>query len=84
MTREQNWIKEKFQLDKESYILFLCCLVREKGVSYLVEVVHEEENDKKLVITSGCSNIDAFTEESKERTAGNKQRAVKGLLRDSR
>lgn len=58
--RESKLIKEKFGLDKDSYILFLGRLVPEKGISYLIEAFKQIETDKKLVIAGGSSDTDEF------------------------
>lgn len=58
--REPKLIKEKFGLDKDSYILFLGRLVPEKGISYLIEAFKQIETDKKLVIAGGSSDTDEF------------------------
>ena len=58
--RESQLIKEKFGLDKDSYILFLGRLVPEKGISYLIEAFKQIKTDKKLVIAGGSSDTDEF------------------------
>ena len=58
--REPKLIKEKFGLDKDSYILFLGRLVPEKGISYLIEAFKQINTDKKLVIAGGSSDTDEF------------------------
>lgn len=61
--REAQLIKEKFGLEKDSYILFLGRLVPEKGLRYLIEAFKQVNTDKKLVIAGGSSDTDAFLEE---------------------
>lgn len=58
--REPQLIKEKYGLDKDSYILFLGRLVPEKGISYLIEAFKQIETDKKLVIAGGSSDTDEY------------------------
>lgn len=58
--RETKLIKEKYGLDKDSYILFLGRLVPEKGIPYLIEAFKQIETDKKLVIAGGSSDTDEF------------------------
>lgn len=58
--REPLLIKEKFGLDKDSYILFLGRLVPEKGISYLIEAFKQIDTDKKLVIVGGSSDTNEF------------------------
>lgn len=63
--REAQLIKEKYDLDKDEYILFLGRLVPEKGLRYLIEAFKRIETDKKLVIAGGASDTDDFYEELK-------------------
>lgn len=49
-------IKEKFNLDKDSYILFLGRLVPEKGIMCLIEAFKKVDTSKKLVIVGGSSD----------------------------
>lgn len=56
-------IKEKFGLEKDSYILFLGRLVPEKGVTYLIEAFKDIRTDKKLVIAGGSSDTEAYKQE---------------------
>ena len=63
--REANLIIDKFELKKDSYILFLGRLVPEKGIRYLVEAFKNVKTDKKLVIAGGSSDTDSFMEELK-------------------
>lgn len=51
-----NEITQKFDLEKDSYILFLGRLVPEKGIKYLVEAYKKLNTDKKLVIAGGASD----------------------------
>lgn len=64
--READIIKNKFGLEKDSYILFLGRLVPEKGIRYLIEAFKQVRTDKKLVIAGGSSDTEAFTEECKQ------------------
>ena len=68
--REANLITDKFELKKDSYILFLGRLVPEKGIRYLVEAFKNVKTDKKLVIAGGSSDTDSFMEELKELAKG--------------
>lgn len=73
--REPQLIKEKFDLDKDDYILFLGRLVPEKGISYLIEAFKQINTDKKLVIAGGSSDTDEFLRELKE-LAKNDERII--------
>lgn len=59
---EPEIIHEKWNLEKESYILFLGRLVPEKGVHYLIEAYNGLKTDKKLVIAGGSSHSDDYVE----------------------
>lgn len=64
--REPEQIADKFNLSKDSYILFLGRLVPEKGIRYLIEAFKQVKTDKKLVIAGGSSDTDSFTRELKD------------------
>ena len=64
-TREAQLIKEKFGLNKDSYILYLGRLVPEKGLRYLIEAFKQVDTEKKLVIAGGSSDTDEFLRELK-------------------
>ena len=57
---ECNIINKKWNLEKDSYILFLGRIVPEKGVKYLIEAFEQINTDKKLVIAGGSSDTDEF------------------------
>lgn len=59
-------IKEKYNLDKDSYILFLGRLVPEKGITYLIEAFKKVNTSKKLVIVGGSSDTVEYENELKE------------------
>lgn len=60
---EAREIRERFGLEKDSYLLFLGRLVPEKGVAYLIEAFRALDTDKKLVIAGGTSDTDAYVRE---------------------
>ena len=64
-TEENKIIKEKWGLEKESYILFLARIVPEKGLHYLVEAYKQIDTDKKLVIAGGASHTNDYLEKIK-------------------
>ena len=64
--RNAEIIKDKFGLEKDSYILFLGRLVPEKGLRYLIKAFKQVDTEKKLVIAGGSSDTDEFTKELKE------------------
>lgn len=73
--RESQLIKEKFDLDKDSYILFLGRLVPEKGISYLIEAFKQINTNKKLLIAGGSSDTDEFLQNLKK-LAKNDERII--------
>ena len=60
---EAEIIKNKFGLEKDTYILFLGRLVPEKGLRYLIQAFKQVKTDKKLVIAGGSSDTDEFAGE---------------------
>ena len=68
-------IGAKYNLKKDSYILFLGRLVPEKGVHYLLEAFRQVHTDKKLVIAGGASDTDDYVQRLKA-IAGDDQRIL--------
>lgn len=64
-------IKEKFGLEKDSYILFLGRVVPEKFPDGLVEAYKRLNTDKKLVIAGGSSHTNGYVDEVKKLAKGN-------------
>lgn len=62
---EAETIRQQFDLEKESYILFLGRLVPEKGIHYLIDAFKQVATDKKLVIAGGASDTDAYVQDLK-------------------
>lgn len=77
---EAKQIKEKFSLDKDSYILFLGRLVPEKGIRYLIQAYKNVKTDKKLVIAGGTSNTDEFMSELKAMAASDERVIFTGFV----
>lgn len=73
-------IKERFGLEKDSYILFLGRLVPEKGLRYLIEAFKQVKTDKKLVIAGGSSDTDSFSAELKDLAAGDDRILFTGFV----
>ena len=78
--RKPQLIKEKFDLDEDSYILFLGRLVPEKGISYLIEAFKQIDTDKKLVIAGGSSDTDEFLLELKKITKNDRRIILTGFV----
>lgn len=66
LLKNANIIKERWGLEKDSYILFLGRLVPEKGLKYLIEAYKQIKTEKKLVIAGGSSDTDEFMKELKK------------------
>lgn len=77
---EPERIKEKYGLDKDSYILYLGRLVPEKGVHYLIEAFKDIQTDKKLVIAGGASDTDDYMEKLKKLAAGDERVIFTGFI----
>lgn len=77
---EAETIREKWQLEKESYILFLGRLVPEKGIHYLIEAYSRLQTDKKLVIAGGSSHSDDYVERLAAMTIDNDNIIMTGFV----
>lgn len=77
---EPKIIREKFGLEKDSYILFLGRLVPEKGICYLIEAFHQVNTEKKLVIAGGSSDTDSFANQLREMAAGDPRIIFTGFV----
>lgn len=64
--KECKNIKEKFDLEKDEYILFLGRIVPEKGVHYLINAYKKIYTNIKLVIAGGASHTSDYMNEVKE------------------
>lgn len=62
-TKGAEEIKDKWNLSKDSYILFLGRIVPEKGLHYLIKAFKNLNTDKKLVIAGGTSDTAAYFSE---------------------
>ena len=78
--RGPQLIKERFGLEKDSYILFLGRLVPEKGITYLIEAFKGVTTDKKLVIAGGSSDTDTFMQELKQLAEGDNRIVFTGFV----
>ena len=73
-------IKEKFNLNKDDYILFLGRLVPEKGIHYLIEAFNNIKTSKRLVIAGGASDTNSYYLELKEKAKDNKSIIFTGFV----
>lgn len=73
-------IKEKYNLDKENYILFLARIVPEKGLDYLIDAYKQIDTDKKLVIAGGASHTNGYYESIKQKCEDDKTIILTGFV----
>ena len=73
-------IFEKFNLEKDSYILYLGRIVPEKGEHYLVEAFRNVKTNKKLVIAGGTSDTDEYIENLKKLAANDDRIIFTGFV----
>lgn len=62
---EAKEIKEKWGLDKDTFILYVGRIVPEKGLDILLKAWKEIKTDKKLVIAGSSSDTDEFFQKVK-------------------
>lgn len=78
--KEAQIIKEKYNLGKDEYILFLGRIVPEKGIHYLVDAYNQLSTNKKLVIAGGASHTSEYMEELKAQASTNKSIIFTGFV----
>lgn len=66
-TIEAQIIREKWNINKDEYILFLGRIVPEKGLEYLVDAFKNVNTTKKIVIAGGASDTNEFMDYIKEK-----------------
>ena len=78
--KNANIIKEKWNLDKDNYILFLARLVPEKGLDYLIDAYNNLKTDKKLVIAGGGSDTSDYVTTIKNKVKNNSNIIMTGFV----
>lgn len=78
--KEASLIKEKYNLSKDDYILYLGRIVPEKGVHYLIEAFKKCNTEKKLVIAGGSSHTDEYLEEVTNKAIEDKRIIMTGFV----
>lgn len=73
-------IKEKWNLEKDSYILFLGRLVPEKRPELLIEAFKALDTNKRLVIAGGSSDTSAYEKELRAAAQGDNRIVFTGFL----
>lgn len=78
--KNANIIKNKYNLEKDSYILFLGRVVPEKGIHYLIDAYKQIKTDKKLVIAGGASDTSSYYQELKKMSENNENIMFTGFI----
>ena len=65
-------IREKWNLEKDSYIVLVSRLIKHKGIHYAIEAYNKIKTDKKLVIVGDGFHTNDYVNELKEKAQGNK------------
>lgn len=78
--KEVDIIREKWNLEKDSYILFLGRIVPEKGLQYLINAYCQLDTSKKLVIAGGASDTNAFMDDIIRKVKNNGQVILTGFV----
>jgi len=76
-------IKEKWNLDRDDYILFLGRIVPEKGIHYLIEAYKKIDTDKKLVIAGGVSDTSEYMNQIFKLVEGSENIILPGFVQGS-
>jgi glycosyltransferase involved in cell wall biosynthesis len=74
-----NIIKERWGLEKGSYIVSISRLVKHKGIHYLIEAYKKLKTDKKLVIVGSGSHTDNYVKYLHNLAKDNKNIIFTGL-----
>lgn len=75
-----QYVKEKWGLEKDEYILYLGRIVPEKGLQYLIDAFLDLDTSKKLVIAGGASDTDVFLSEIKNKAKNDKRVIFTGFV----
>lgn len=73
-------IRKKFNLEKDSYFLYLGRIVPEKGEHYLIEAFKNVTTNKKLVIAGGASDTDKYMGKLKNMAADDERIIFTGFV----
>ncbi len=64
--KDASIIKDKYNLEKDSYLLFLARIVPEKGLHYLLEAFKNVKTEMKLVVAGGSSHSNEYMDQIKK------------------
>lgn len=73
-------IKERWNLEKDSYLLYLGRLVPEKRPELLIEAFRALDTNKRLVIAGGCSDTSAYEKELRAAAQGDDRIVFTGFV----
>lgn len=75
-----NIIKEKYNLEKDDYILYLARIVPEKRLDLLIDAFKKTNTNKKLVIAGGASHTNDFYNEIKQKASEDSRIIMTGFV----
>ena len=78
--RDAEIIKQKYNLEKDDYILFLARIVPEKGLHHLIDAYKQVNTNKKLVIAGGASHTNDYLEEIKKKALEDSRIVMTGFV----
>jgi len=78
---EPQIIREKYGLEKDSYVLSLGRLVPEKGIHFLIDAFMQCKTDKKLVIAGGGEPKREYDSQLQQRAKGDSRILFTGHVR---
>ena len=78
--RKPKIIKERYDLDKDDYILFLARIVPEKGLHYLINAFKQIDTNKKLVIAGGASHTNDYLQEIRKKAEEDNRIIMTGFV----
>ncbi len=73
-------IVDKYNIEKDGYLLFLGRLVPEKGIHYLIEAYNQIDTKKKLVIAGGSSHTSEYESKLKDMAKSNSDIIFTGFV----
>lgn len=77
---EPELIRDKYGLEKNSYILFVSRVVPGKGIEYLLDAYKEVDSDLKLIIAGESTYVGEFYTKIKEKAARDKRVELIGFV----
>lgn len=78
--KEPDIIKEKYNLKKDDYILYLARIVPEKRLDLLIDAFKKINTSKKLVIAGGASHTNDFYNEIKQKASKDSRIIMTGFV----